>query len=56
MASLLKQWLAGRLTDQRVFPVDRWAILAALQADEVAAGIEYESEEGFADFPALRHT
>jgi hypothetical protein len=47
-------WLAGRPEDRRLFPVDRWAILAALQADENAAGIEFENREGFADFHALR--
>jgi hypothetical protein len=56
LASLLKPWLAGRPKGQPNFPIDRWAILAALQADEAAAGIEYENEEGFADFHALRHS
>src|SRR5262249_6835341 len=38
------------------FPVDRWAILAALRADLRVAGVEYENERGFADSHALRHT
>ncbi|HZW34904.1 MAG TPA: tyrosine-type recombinase/integrase, partial [Isosphaeraceae bacterium] len=56
LASLLRPWLAGRPQSQPVFPVDRWAILEALKADEAAAGIAYKNEEGFADFHALRHT
>src|SRR5262249_36053305 len=56
LATLLKPWLDARPSNQAIFPVDRWAILAALQADLRDAGIPYENEEGFADFHALRHT
>jgi site-specific recombinase XerC len=56
LASLLAPWLAARPKAQPIFPVDRWAILAALQGDLSDAGIPYETEEGFADFHALRHT
>src|SRR5262249_44344036 len=54
LAALLKPWLVARPKGQPLFPVDRWAILAALQGDLKDAGIPYENEEGFADFHALR--
>ena len=56
LALFLKPWLAGKPNGQPLFPVTRWAILAALQGDEAVAGIEYENDEGFADFHALRHS
>jgi integrase len=56
LASLLRPWLADRPRHEPLFPVDRWAILAALQADLREAGIPYENDEEFADFHALRHT
>ena len=56
LAALLRPWLAGKPLGIPLFPVTRWAILAAMQADLRAAGVAYETEEGFADFHALRHT
>jgi len=56
LASLLQPWLAGRPEGTPVFPVDRWEILEALKADLRAAGVEYRTDEGYADFHALRHT
>jgi integrase len=55
LASMLKPWLDCRPDGQRIFPVDRWAILEALKFDLKAAGIEYENDEGFADVHSLRH-
>jgi integrase len=56
LALFLEPWLAGKPEGQPLFPVTRWAILAALQGDLAVAGIEYENSEGFADFHALRHS
>jgi integrase len=56
LALFLKPWLIGKPNCQPLFAVSRWAILAALQGDELAAGIQYENEQGFADFHALRHS
>jgi integrase len=55
LASILKPWLATKPKDQAIFPVSRWAILIALQGDLLSAGIEYENDDGVADFHALRH-
>jgi integrase len=55
LASMLKAWLAQRPEGQPVFPADRWQILEALKADLKVAGIEYETDEGFADVHSLRH-
>jgi hypothetical protein len=56
LASFLKPWLADKPKGQPIFPVDRWAILEAFKADLRDAGIEYKTEEGFADIHAMRHT
>ena len=55
LASTLKPWLVTKPEGQRIFPVSRWAILEALKPDLISVGIEYETEEGFADFHAFRH-
>ncbi len=56
LASMLKPWLAGKANGQPIFPVNRWGIIAALQADLRVAGVKYETEDGVADFHAMRHT
>ena len=56
LASFIQPWLSAKPKGQPLFPVSRWAILTALQADEIGAGIEYKNDEGFADFHALRHS
>jgi integrase/recombinase XerD len=56
LAVFLTPWLARKPKGQPIFPVNRWAIIAALQADKRDAGIEYENDLGTADFHALRHT
>src|SRR5262249_15706151 len=53
---MLSPWLASKPAGGRLFPVTRWAILVPLQADLRSAGVLYETEEGFADFHAIRHT
>ncbi|MGL4463839.1 MAG: tyrosine-type recombinase/integrase [Planctomycetia bacterium] len=52
-------WLAGRPTGEPLWP-GKWAknrdAGRMLAVDLAAAGIPWETEEGFADFHALRHT
>lgn len=51
----LRAYLAGRAEDKTVWP-GYWSQRAAelLQADLAAAGLPYETDDGFADFHALR--
>jgi integrase len=56
LAAMLAPWVAARPKGKPIFPVSRWAILTGLQADLRSAGIAYTTDEGTADFHALRHT
>ena len=56
LAAMLAPWLDARQKGEPIFPVSRWAILTGLQADLRSAGIPYTTDEGTADFHALRHT
>ena len=56
LAAMLAPWVAARPKAKPIFPVSRWAILTGLQADLRSAGIPYTTDEGTADFHALRHT
>ena len=53
---MLAPWLDARQKGEPIFPVSRWAILTGLQTDLRSAGIPYTTDEGTADFHALRHT
>src|SRR5690606_9317585 len=57
VAAVLRSYLADKPEGQPVWP-GTWHERAArmIKADLAAAGIEYQTDEGFADFHALRHT
>ena len=56
LAAMLAPWVAARPKGEPIFSVSRWAILTRLKADLRSAGIAYTTDEGTADFHALRHT
>jgi hypothetical protein len=57
LADVLEPWLATKQAGKRLWPT-AWHVNAAemLRHDLLEAGIEYETEEGFFDFHATRHT
>jgi len=59
LANTLRPWLAGRPTDERLWP-GKWAEHCRggemLKRDLAAAGVPYEVGGKFADFHCLRHT
>jgi integrase len=55
LADDLQAYLANKLPNTQVFRVRR-APSEMIKKDHIAAGIEYDTNEGTADFHALRHS
>jgi integrase len=59
LADEIRQWIkdTGKAADDPVFTMpDRHSLIHTYQRDMKAAGIEYQTEQGTADFHALRRT
>jgi integrase len=56
LAATLRRWLQDIPRGERLFPVNRWQTLSGLKFDLRSSGIEYETDEGFADIHSQRHT
>lgn len=55
LAADLRAYVANKLPNTQVFRVCRAPSLM-IKRDHIAAGIEYKTDEGYADFHALRHS
>lgn len=55
LSSRLRFWLVGKSADVPVFKMPRKPVMM-LRVDLETVGIDYDTDAGFADFQALRHT